>query len=458
MALGALCCILGSASAQYALEMKPQSLKVYLLKSEGVHAVKQTTANSENITSQVINVGILMQTIVSKPDGSVFQLAFKDIETTLQGPIANVTYNSAKPDSLSSLAHQVMSRFFEKVRRMRPVVTFAADGSVAALTGFDSISFELEKTFPDEAAIIALVTQSYTMFTPKGFKEFLEMQFKVLPSSPVKAKGSWKSDVSGSVMGIASEAKNTYKVVTVEGDKITTEVSTNLRMKLPQALIATSGGRGGRGGMMGMGMPGGMGGGMPGGMPGGMGGGRGGMGGMGGGMRGGMGGMGGGMRGGMGGGFFPGGGGFSMMPPSEEQMIFVQGMMEQGGFGPEVLEALRLRMEQAAASNQQAQASQAAQAGQPLTRADSLLQIRADSVLRVANQKLRIQNQINSLKTNTYDLRGKQSGTMVFDLQTGFPVSSDLSLQAKGNMGIEATALPVEYFGTLKNSFGEYRP
>jgi hypothetical protein len=45
--------------------------------------------------------------------------------------------------------------------------------------------------------------------------------------------------------------------------------------------------------------------------------------------------------------------------------------MEQGGFGPEVLEALRLRMEQAAASNQQAQASQAAQAGQPLTRADS---------------------------------------------------------------------------------------
>jgi hypothetical protein len=155
-----------------------------------------------------------------------------------------------------------MSRFFEKVRRMRPVVTFAADGSVAALTGFDSISFELEKTFPDEAAIIALVTQSYTMFTPKGFKEFLEMQFKVLPSSPVKAKGSWKSDVSGSVMGIASEAKNTYKVVTVEGDKITTEVSTNLRMKLPQALIATSGGRGGRGGMMGMGMPGGMGGGM----------------------------------------------------------------------------------------------------------------------------------------------------------------------------------------------------
>jgi hypothetical protein len=43
---------------------------------------------------------------------------------------------------------------------------------------------------------------------------------------------------------------------------------------------------------------------------------------------------------------------------------------------------------------------------------------------------------------------------MVFDLQTGFPVSSDLASRQKEH-GIEATALPVEYFGTLKNSFGE---
>ena len=217
-------------SAQVALKFNPEKGSKYDYNTTVVQKINMSVMGQNMET--VLNVGILYDFVINDKTSEEVKttVTYKEMSLNSQNPMMPMSYSSKTPKANPTEAETAIGKFFSAMIDVPIGITFAPEGKVKGVSGFEKIADEITKAMGSNAAANGMANMMKEQFSEEMMKQSMEQSFNVYPDKPVKIGDSWTKSASVPMKPLDIKSEIVYTLKSIDKNNALVGIAADLKM------------------------------------------------------------------------------------------------------------------------------------------------------------------------------------------------------------------------------------